>query len=117
MVNRYKPLYRIKFLHKWINSFYFFVEWIGIPLGIGVALTDAERADLTVGYHLQNVEASNVEDNDTQSLPLTGHADDDVENDDDGTDKVPKKRTTKANNKATKKKKGLGKGKYVSSIL
>ena len=62
-------------------------------------------------------EAANAEDNDTQSLPLTGHAYEDGENDDDGTDKVPKKRTAKAKNNATKKKKGLGKGKYISSIL
>ena len=77
---------------------------------------------MTTGYQLQNVEASsqeaaNAEDNDTQSLPLTGHAYEDGENDDDGTDKVPKKRTAKAKNNATKKKKGLGKGKYISSIL
>ena len=93
-----------------------------MPFGIGFALTDSERADLTTGYHLQNVDASshfaaNAEDNDTQSLPLTGHADDDGDNEDDGTDKVPKKRNAKAKNIATKKKKGLGKGKYISSIL
>ena len=91
-----------------------------MPLGIGVGLTDSERADLTTGYHLQNVDAAsqetaNAEDNDTQSLPLTGHAHVDGEDEDDGTDKVSKKRSAKARNNSTRKKKGLGKG--ISSIL
>ena len=93
-----------------------------MPFGIGVGLTDSERADLTTGYRLidvdaASIEAVNAEDIDAQSLPLTVHADDDGGNDDDGTDKVPKKKPTKRKTNAAQKKKAFGKGKYVSSIL
>ena len=67
-----------------------------MPFGIGVGLTDSERADLTTGYQLidvdaASIEAVNAEDNDAQSLRLTGHGDNDGGNDDDGTDKTPRK--------------------------
>jgi hypothetical protein len=93
-----------------------------MPFGIGVGLTDSERADLTTGYQLidvdaASIEAVNAEDNDAQSLRLTGHGDNDGGNDDDGTDRVTKKRTTKKKTTVANKKKGFGKGKYVSLTL
>ena len=92
-----------------------------MPFGIGVGLTDSERADLTTGYQLidvdaASIEAVNAEDNDAQSLPLTGHGDNDGGNDDDGTDRVTKKRNTRKKTIVTNKKKGFGKGKQVCFI-
>jgi hypothetical protein len=93
-----------------------------MPFGIGVGLTDSERADLTSGYQLiavdaASLEAEHAEDTDAQDRPLAGHGDDDGGDDDDGTDRVAKKRNPKKKQMVTNKKKAFGKGKYFSLIL
>ena len=64
-------------------------DWIGEPIGIGVGLTDAERADLSSRYQLKNMDAGCFAQVRRQkhNLPLNVQVDNDALDVNDSTDK------------------------------